>query len=94
MNTLKKSILLAGAVAAVAGVMTASAAVQDGVVGETSVRPAMRPFGDLRIFMQGPTEMMKAFESGNVYLKKGQSPHPPHKKLVAFVVLCDGHDSA
>ena len=79
MNTLKKSILITGAALAAAGVMTMSAAVKDGVVGETSVRPAMHPFGDHRIFMQGPTEMMKTFESGNVYLRKGQSPHPPHR---------------
>ena len=69
MTNLTKSVVLAGAALAVAGVMTVSAAVKDGVVGETSVRPAMHPFGDHRIFMQGPTEMMKSFESGNVYLK-------------------------
>ncbi len=87
MITLKKSILLAGAVAAAAGVMTVSAAVKDGVVGETSVRPAMHPFGDHRIFMQGPTEMMKTFESGNVYLMKGQSPHPPHRHIDEEIML-------
>ena len=81
MTNLTKSIVLAAAALAVAGVMTVSAAVKDGVVGETSVRPAMHPFGDHRIFMQGPTEMMKSFESGNVYLKKGESPHPPHRHV-------------
>ena len=87
MNTLRTSILLAGAVAAIVGVTTASAAVKDGVVGETSVRPAMRTFGDLRVFMQGPTGMMKSLESGNVYLKKGESPHPPHRHIDEEIML-------
>ena len=87
MTNLTKSIVLAGAAVAAAGVMTGSAAVKDGVVGETSVRPAMHPFGDHRIFMQGPTEMMKSFESGNVYLKKGESPHPPHRHVDEEIML-------
>ena len=87
MITLRKSILLAGVVFAAAGVMIVSAAVKDGVVGETSVRPAMHPFGDHRIFMLGPTEMMKTFESGQVYLKKGQTPHPLHRHVDEEVML-------
>lgn len=87
MNALKNSFLLAGVVLAAAGVMTVSAAVKDGVVGETSVRPSMHPFGDHRIFMQGPTEMMKTFESGNVYLKKGETPHPPHRHIDEEIML-------
>jgi mannose-6-phosphate isomerase-like protein (cupin superfamily) len=87
MNSLRKSFLLAGLVLAAAGVMIVSAAVKDGVVGETSVRPSMHPFGDQRIFMQGPTEMMKSFESGNVYLKPGESPHPPHRHIDEEIML-------
>ncbi|MDA0203843.1 MAG: cupin domain-containing protein [Acidobacteria bacterium] len=87
MNNLRKSFLLAGVVLAAAGVMTMSAQVKDGVVGETSIRPAMHPFGDHRIFMQGPTEMMKSFESGNVYLKRGETPHPPHRHIDEEIML-------
>jgi mannose-6-phosphate isomerase-like protein (cupin superfamily) len=87
MNSFTKSIVLPGVVLAAVGVMTMSAQVKDGVVGETSIRPAMHPFGDHRIFMQGPTEMMKSFESGNVYLKRGESPHPPHRHIDEEIML-------
>ena len=87
MTNLTKSIVLAAAALAVAGVMTVSAAVKDGVVGETTVRPAMHPFGDHRIFMQGPTELMKSFESGTDYMKKGESPHPPHRHVDEEIML-------
>ncbi len=31
--------------------------------------------------------MMKSFESGNVYLKKGEAPHPPHRHIDEEIML-------
>lgn len=87
MKTPKKLVLLATSMLALGGVMSMSAEVESGVVGQDTVRPAMHPFGDHRIFMQGPTEMMKTFESGNVYIKPGKTPHPPHRHIDEEIML-------
>ena len=87
MKTPKKLVLLATAMLALGGVMSMSAEVESGVVGQDTVRPAMHPFGDHRIFMQGPTEMMETFESGNVYIKPGETPHPPHRHIDEEIML-------
>lgn len=87
MKTPKKLVVLAGAILAIGGVMSMSAEVESGVVGQDTVRPMMHPFGDHRIFMQGPTEMMETFESGNVYIKPGETPHPPHRHVDEEIML-------
>jgi mannose-6-phosphate isomerase-like protein (cupin superfamily) len=35
-------------------------------------------FGDLRIYFDGPTGLLKAMTAGSLRLKPGMSPHPPH----------------
>jgi len=87
MRITAKLLMLAGAVVAVVGVMSLSAAVKDGIVAQDTVRPMMHPFGDHRIFMQGPTEMMETFESGSVSLKPGQTPHAPHRHVDEEIML-------
>lgn len=87
MNNRIKLFLLTGAVMAAVGAIALSAQVKSGVVGQDTVRPAMHPFGDHRIFMQGPTEMMKSFESGNVILKPGETPHAPHRHIDEEIML-------
>jgi mannose-6-phosphate isomerase-like protein (cupin superfamily) len=87
MKNTRTLLMWASAVVAVAGVMTLSAQVKDGVVGKDTIRPMMHPFGDHRIFMQGPTEMMETFESGNVSLKPGATPHEPHRHIDEEIML-------
>ncbi len=36
------------------------------------------PFGDLRIFFDGPTDQLRSMTAGSLELKPGTSPHPPH----------------
>jgi len=38
-----------------------------------------QPFGDLRIYFDGPTDQLKAMTAGSLLLKPGMSPHPPHE---------------
>lgn len=38
-----------------------------------------QPFGDLRIYYDGPTDQLKAMTAGSLLLKAGMSPHPPHE---------------
>ena len=35
-------------------------------------------FGDLRVYFDGPTELLKAMTTGSVVLLPGEQPHPPH----------------
>ena len=38
-----------------------------------------QPFGDLRIYFDGPTDQLRAMTAGSLLLKPGMSPHPPHQ---------------
>jgi len=51
-----------------------------------------QPFGDLRVFLEGPTEQLKSLTVGSLELKPGQQPHPPHTHPEEEVMLItDGH---
>lgn len=36
------------------------------------------PFGDQAVYFSGPTDQLKFMEAGNLLLKAGMEPHPPH----------------
>ena len=36
-------------------------------------------FGDLRVYLDGPTDQLKSMTAGSLMLKPGMSPHPPHE---------------
>ena len=38
-----------------------------------------QPFGDLRIYFDGPTDQLKAMTAGSLLLKPGMTPHAPHQ---------------
>ena len=37
------------------------------------------PFGEVRVYFDGPTDQLKAMTAGSLKLKVGMSPHPPHQ---------------
>ncbi len=37
------------------------------------------PFGDLRIYFEGRTDLLQSMTAGSLLLKAGMSPHPPHQ---------------
>src|SRR5690348_422595 len=41
-------------------------------------RHQREPFGDLRIYFEGPTGQLKSMTAGSLLLKPGMTPHPPH----------------
>ena len=50
-----------------------------------------QPFGDLRIFYDGPTDQLRAMTAGSLLLKPGMSPHPPHQHPEEeFMVITQG----
>ena len=49
------------------------------------------PFGDLRIYFDGPTDQLKAMTAGSLLLKPGMTPHEPHKHPEEeFMVVTEG----
>ena len=69
---------LVGAALAAAGAPSAAAKVTDDVRGADQAQTLEHPFGVQQIYYQGPTDMLKVFEGGNLRLKAGMEPHPPH----------------
>ena len=49
------------------------------VFGAGQANLTREPFGDLRIYFDGPTDQLKAMTAGSLVLKPGMSPHPPHQ---------------
>jgi quercetin dioxygenase-like cupin family protein len=50
-----------------------------GTVSAEQLKPIERPFGEARIYCNGPTDLLKLMNVGGVRLKPGASPHPPHQ---------------
>src|SRR6478672_4041527 len=49
------------------------------------------PFGDLRIYFEGPTEQLKMMTAGSLLLKAGMTPHAPHQHPEEeFMVITEG----
>lgn len=49
------------------------------------------PSGDLRIYFDGPTDMLKRMTAGSLRLKAGATPHPPHTHPEEeFMVVTEG----
>ena len=49
------------------------------------------PFGELRIYFDGPTDQLKHITAGSLRLNAGASPHPPHEHPEEeFMVITEG----
>jgi mannose-6-phosphate isomerase-like protein (cupin superfamily) len=57
----------------------------------TKARQVPDPSGDLRIYHEGPTDMLRSMTAGSLRLKAGMSPHPAHKHPEEeFMVVTEG----
>jgi mannose-6-phosphate isomerase-like protein (cupin superfamily) len=45
------------------------------------------PFGDQRVFFQGPTAQLRSMTAGSLLLKPGMEPHPPHQHPEEEIML-------
>jgi mannose-6-phosphate isomerase-like protein (cupin superfamily) len=59
--------------------MPAAARLPNDVLGAGQANLTREPFGDLRIYFDGPTDQLKAMTAGSLVLKPGMTPHPPHQ---------------
>lgn len=58
---------------------------------ESNAKLTKEPFGDLRIYFDGPTDQLKAMTAGSLRLNAGMSPHPPHQHPEEeFMVITEG----
>jgi cation diffusion facilitator family transporter len=63
----------------------------DVVLLADQARTVHEPFGDLRIYFEGPTDQLKLMVAGSLLLKPGMSPHPPHRHAEEeFMVVTEG----
>jgi len=52
---------------------------RDQVVTGKMAKLSREPFGDTRVFFEGPTSQLKSMTAGSLLLKPGMEPHPPHQ---------------
>lgn len=61
------------------------------VVQATDAKLTREPFGDLRVFFEGPTSQLKSITAGSLLLKPGMEPHPPHQHPEEeFMIVTEG----
>jgi quercetin dioxygenase-like cupin family protein len=44
-----------------------------------AARISQEPFGDVRVYFDGPTDQLKSMTAGSLKLNAGMEPHPPHQ---------------
>ena len=63
----------------------------DGTVDEQNAKLTKEPFGDLRVYYDGPTDQLKSMTAGSLRLNPGAEPHPPHKHPEEeFMLITEG----
>ncbi len=88
----KRRELLQAAAFAAAFVPSASAkSLPNGTLDAAKAKLMKEPFGDLRIYYEGPTDQLKSMTAGSLLLKAGMTPHPPHEHPEEeFMVVTEG----
>lgn len=85
---MKRRSMLLGAVAAIP---IPAARLANTTIDESKAKLTREPFGDLRIYFEGPTDQLKSMTAGSLRLNAGASPHPPHQHPEEeFMVITEG----
>ncbi len=69
------------------GTPAARATIGADVKTGANARTLEHPFGVQQIYYQGPTNELSVFEGGNLQLKPGMEPHPPHRHPEEEIML-------
>ena len=71
--------------------MPLAAKLPDGTLDGPKAKLTREPFGDLRIYYDGPTDQLKHMTAGSLKLNAGATPHPPHTHPEEeFMVVTEG----
>ncbi len=82
---------MAGLGAAAFGLPAAEGKLPNGTIGALQAKLYRQPFGDQRIYYEGPTDQVRSMTAGSLLLKPGMSPHPPHQHPEEeFMVVTEG----
>jgi len=77
--------------AAALGLPAAEGKLPNGTMSASQAKLDKQPFGDLRIYYDGPTGQVRSMTAGSLLLKPGMSPHPPHEHPEEeFMVITEG----
>jgi len=61
------------------------------VIEADNAKLTREPFGDLRVFFEGPTAQLKSMTAGSLRLNPGMQPHPPHQHPEEeFMIVTEG----
>ena len=55
------------------------AKLQDVTLSIPETRITHEPFGEVRMYFEGATDLLKSLTAGSLILEPGMSPHPPHQ---------------
>jgi mannose-6-phosphate isomerase-like protein (cupin superfamily) len=74
----RRDVLSFGALAALAA-NGAAPKLPNVTLSPANAKVTKEPFGELRIYFDGPTEQLKAMTAGSLRLNAGMTPHSPHE---------------
>ena len=87
----RRTLLTAAGISALAGPLPGAARLPNITLDPAKAKLTKEPFGDLRIYFDGPTEMLKSMQAGSLRLNAGATPHPPHQHVEEeFMVITEG----
>jgi mannose-6-phosphate isomerase-like protein (cupin superfamily) len=76
---------------ALAALPAAGARLPNDTLNDADAKLTREPFGDLRIYFDGPTDQLKHMIAGSLRLNAGATPHPPHQHPEEeFMVITEG----
>jgi len=88
---MRRRSLLAVGLGALAAPMRGASKLPNVTMDEGKAKLTREPFGDLRIYFDGPTDQLKSMTAGSLRLNAGATPHPPHKHPEEeFMVITEG----
>lgn len=70
-----------------AALMPAGGKIDNAVLDAGKAKLQREPFGDLRVYFDGPTDQLKALTAGSLELKPGMTPHAPHQHPEEEIML-------
>ena len=88
---MRRRSLLAASLGALAAPLPGASKLPNVTMDEAKAKLTREPFGDLRIYFDGPTDQLKSMTAGSLRLKAGATPHPPHQHPEEeFMVITEG----
>ena len=74
----RRDLFKLAAFQAMAGAAMA-AKIPNSTLDKGKAKVTQEPFGELRVYLDGSTDQLKAMTFGSLQLKPGATPHPPHE---------------